>query len=176
MDYSSDRFLTARRDSRVAHYRGLVLVLVPFVTLLYQTYFPLFFEPLKYIESTLLVTIYFAMMRHSQANGILVGCMMGLAADALAHTPFGVYGISFTLIGFFAASIGMRIDVSAPFVRLLSCFAFYFFHTFLFWLIAHALLSQQVAFDWRNRLILAGLNAIVGITLFRFLDKLKEKD
>ena len=176
MDYSTDRILAHQRDTRIARYRGIVLVLVPFVTLLYQTYVPLFFDRLGYLESTLLVTIYFAMMRHSQVNGIIVGCIMGLAEDALLRTPLGVFGISFTLIGFFAASIGLRIDVSTPFVRLLACFAFYHFHQFLYWLMSHALLSHPVPFDWRQTMVLAGLNSIVGVAFFHFLDKLKERD
>jgi rod shape-determining protein MreD len=176
MDYSSERILATQRETRIAHYRAFVLVLVPFLTLLYQTYVPLFFEPLAYLESTLLVTIYFAMMRHSQVNGIIVGALMGLAKDALVHVPLGIFGISFTLIGFFAASIGIRIDVSSPFVRLLACFAFYWFHQFLYWLMSHALLARQVPFDWHQTLVLAGLNAVVGLALFHFLDKLKEQD
>ena len=51
------------------------------------------------------MTIYFAMMRHSPVNGILVGVSMGLAQDALAHNYFGVYGIAKTLVGFFAANV-----------------------------------------------------------------------
>jgi rod shape-determining protein MreD len=116
------------------------------------------------------------MMRHSPMNGIFVGATMGLAQDALAHEYFGVYGISKTLVGFFAASIGQKIDVSSPFVRLLACFTFYLFHRFLFWLISRALLAQQFAFDWHEALVVGALNAVVGVALFHFLDKLKDRD
>jgi rod shape-determining protein MreD len=173
---SGDRIITSHQRGRVARFRAWVLVGVPFGALIFQAYVPLFYPPLAYLDLALLVTIYFAMMRHSAINGILVGCAMGLAQDALAHNPLGMYGISKTLVGFFAASIGVRIDVSQSFVRLLACVVFYVFHQFLFWLISRALLEKLVAFDWRQTLILSGFNAIVGLALFHFLDKLKDKD
>jgi len=176
MSPSGDRILASQRISRDAKFRGWVLFAVPLASLVFQEYVPLFYQPLAYLEATLLVTIYFAMMRHSPTNGILVGASMGLAQDALAHNPFGVYGIAKTLVGFFAATIGQRIDVTQPFIRLLACFVFYLFHQFLYWLISRALLGQQMAFDWHESLVVGGLNAVVGVALFHFLDKLKERD
>jgi rod shape-determining protein MreD len=173
---SGDRIMAAHQRGRIAQFRAWVLILVPFGALVFQAYVPLFYPPLAYLDLTLLVTIYFAMMRHSPVNGIIVGCSMGLAQDALAHNPLGMYGIAKTLVGFFAASIGVRIDVSQPFVRLLACVTFYMFHQFLFWLISRALLEKLIDFDWRQTLILSGFNAVVGLALFHFLDKLKEKD
>ncbi len=176
MSPSSDRIAITPRDSRVAQFRGWVLVAIPLGALIFQAYVPLFYQPLAYLEATLLVTIYFAMMRHSPTNGILVGVAMGLAQDALAHNYFGVYGISKTLVGFFAASIGLRIDVSQPFIRLLACYVFFLFHQFLYWLISRALLARQIGFDWHETLVIGALNAVVGVALFHFLDKLKERD
>lgn len=164
----------SQRESRISHFRAWVLFVVPVLALLYQYWAPLFFVRLAYVESTLLVTIYFAMMRRSQVNGILVGMSMGLAQDALAFTPLGMFGIAKTMIGFFAASIGLRIDVGQPFVRFLAVFVFYFFHQFLYWLLGRALLSQAILFDWQNNAVLGVLNAVVGVALFHFLDKLKE--
>jgi rod shape-determining protein MreD len=173
---SSDRILGSQRNSRVAQFRAWVLVVVPIGALIFQAYVPLFYPPLAYLDLALLVTIYFALMRHSPVNGILVGCAMGLAQDALAHNPLGMYGIAKTLVGFFAASIGVRIDVSQPLVRLLACMVFYFFHQFLFWVISRALLAKLIGFDWQMTLILSVFNSIVGLALSHFLDKLKDKD
>lgn len=176
MHPSGDRILARQADSRVARFRAWVLLSVPLVALAFQAYVPLFYPPLASLDVTLLVTIYFAMMRHSQVYGILVGATMGLAQDALAHNYFGVFGIAMTLVGFFAASIGLRIDVGQPLVRLLACFVFYFFYEFLYWLISHALLASLIPFDWHQKLFVAGLNGVVGVALFHFLDKLKERD
>jgi rod shape-determining protein MreD len=175
MSISGDRIMT-QHDSRVAVYRGWVLFLVPVLALLFQVYVPLFFPPAANLEATLLVVIYFAMMRHSQANGIILGCCMGLAQDALAYNYLGLYGIAKTLVGFFAASIGLRIDVSQPFIRFLACFVFYTFHQFIYWTISRALLLRQMVFDWQQTLVVAALNAVVGVALFHFLDKLKGGD
>ncbi len=175
MSPSGDRIL-AQQDSRIAQFRGWVLVAVPLLALVFQVFVPMIYPPAAYLEATLLVTIYFAMMRHSPVNGILVGMSMGLAQDALAHKYFGVYGISKTLVGFFAASIGLRIDVSQPFIRLLACFVFYLFHQFIFWFISRAMLAEQLAFDWNETLFVGALNAVVGVALFHFLDRLKERD
>ncbi len=173
---SGDDILSIQHDSRVSQFRGWVLVAVPLGVLVFQSYVPQFWEPLKFLDLTLLVTIYFAMMRHSAVNGILVGSAMGLAQDALAYNPLGMYGIAKTLVGFFAASLGARIDVTSPFVRLIACYVFFYFQEFLYWVMSRALLSKRIGFDWRQELILAGLNAIVGLALFHFLDKLKERD
>jgi len=176
MTNSGDSILARQHDARVARYRAWVLFFIPVLALLFQVYVPLFYRPLAYLDATLLVTIYFAMMRHSQVNGILVGSVMGLAQDALAYNPLGMYGIAKTLVGFFAASIGLRIDVSQPFIRLLACFVFYSFHQFLYWLISRALMAQQISFDWNQTMILGALNAAVGVALFHFLDKLKDRE
>jgi rod shape-determining protein MreD len=122
-----------------------------------------------------MVTIYFALMRRSQIGGLLVGAFIGLAQDSLSvKLPLGMYGIVKTLVGYFAASVGMWIDVEHPLIRLMLTFFFYFFHQFMYWVLARTLLSKQVVFDPQRTLILGLLNAVVGLTLFHFLDKLRE--
>jgi hypothetical protein len=48
------------------------------------------------------------------------------------------------------------------------------FHQFLYWVMARALLGQQMVFDWERTAVLAILNAVVGVALFHVLDKLRE--
>jgi len=43
-------------------------------------------------------------------------------------------------------------------------------------LLQRSLLDQPAVFDIRTELLLAGINAIIGIALFHFLDKLQKKD
>ena len=59
-------------------------------------------------------------------------------------------------------------------IRLMLAFFFYLFHQFLYWVLARALLGQQLAFEWQRTLLLGLLNAVVGIALFHFLDRLRE--
>ena len=122
----------------------------------------------------LLVVVYFALMRRSQVGGLLVGTVVGLAQDSLSKNPLGMLGIVNTLVGYFAASVGLRLDVEHPLIRLLLAFFFFLFHQFFYWLMVRALLGQQLAFEAQKTLVLGLLNAVVGISLFHFLDKLRK--
>lgn len=84
-----------------------------------------------------------------------------------------MFGIVKTLVGYFAASVGVRLDVDHPAIRFLLVFFFYVFHQFLYWVMARALLGQQLAFETQRMLILGVLNAVVGVSLFHFLDRLR---
>src|SRR5665213_1782262 len=148
-----------------------VFFAVPLAALIVQVYLPLF-QTLRFIsrvELPLLVTIYFALMRRSQIRGLGIGMVLGLAQDSLLSQKIGMFGICKTLVGYFAASIGMQFDVEHPVVRMILCFVFYVFHQFMYWVLQRALLDQPVIFDIRNVLILAGINSIIGVMLFHFL-------
>ena len=175
MSYSGDRLLlSSQREGQVSRYRGWVLVAVPLAAILFQVYVPLFFQFLGFLEMPLLVVVYFAIMRRTQISGLLIGALIGLAQDSLFHNPLGMYGIDKTLVGYFAASVGMRFDVEHGLIRLLLCFLFYVLHQFLYWVIARALLSQQLVLDLPHTALLGLLNAVVGVALFAFLDKLRD--
>jgi rod shape-determining protein MreD len=122
----------------------------------------------------LLVVVYFALTRRSQVGGLLVGTLVGLAQDSLSKNPLGMLGIVNTLVGYFAASVGLRLDVDHPMIRLLLTFFFFLFHQFFYWLMVRALLGQQLVFETQRTLVLGLLNAVVGISLFHFLDKLRK--
>jgi rod shape-determining protein MreD len=175
MSYSTERILLSnQRESRISRFRAWVLVLVPLVSILFQVYVPLFFQFLGYLELPLLVTVYFALMRRSPVSGLLIGAAVGLMQDSLSKHPLGMFGIAKTLVGYFAASVGLRFDVEHGLVRLVLAFFFYFFHQFFHFVMTRALLAQEMAFDPQRTLILGALNAVVAVSLFHFLDKLKE--
>ena len=175
MNYSGDRILLgSQRESRISKFRLWVLFVVPLIAILFQVYVPLFFQFLAYLDMPLLVTVYFALMRRSAVQGTLIGAFIGLAQDSLSKNPLGMYGIVKTLVGYFAASVGLRFDVDHPFIRLLLGFFFFFFHQFFSWVLARGLLGQQLDFDPARTMELGLLNAIVGLFLFHFLDRLRE--
>jgi rod shape-determining protein MreD len=122
----------------------------------------------------LLVVIYFALMRRSQISGLTIGALVGLAQDSLSKNPLGMFGIVKTLVGYFVASVGIRLDVDHPIIRLILILFFYLFHQFFYWLLVRALLNQQMAFEWQKTLIAGVLNAVVGVSLFHLLDKLRQ--
>jgi rod shape-determining protein MreD len=173
----NDRILLGnQRESQVSRFRAWVFFAIPLAAILFQVYVPLFFEFLSYLEMPLIVTIYFALMKRSPVHGTLIGAMVGLAQDSLSKNPLGMFGIVKTLVGYFAASIGMRLDVDHPLMRMLIGFFFYFFHQLFYWVLSRALLGQQIDFEVPRTLVLSVLNAVVALSVFHFLDKLKERN
>ena len=176
MTYSGDRILLSnQREGQVSRFHAWVYVVVPLVAILFQLYIPMFFQFLKFVEMPLLVVVYFSIMQRNQVNGLMIGALVGLAQDSLSDGPLGMFGIVKTLVGYFAASVGVRLDVEHNFIRLLLSFFFYLFHQFFFWVMSHALLARLGPFDWTGTLVQAGLNAVIGVALFHFLDRLKER-
>jgi rod shape-determining protein MreD len=175
MSYSDSRILlNSQREGQVSRFRVWVLFAVPLAAILFQAYVPLFLPFLGVLEVPLLVVIYFAIMRRSQISGLFVGAFVGLAQDSLFNNPLGMYGIAETMVGYFAASVGLRLDVDHPFMRLVLSFFFYIMHRFFYWIIQRAMLGKHMGFDIQTTLVLALLNAVVGVSLFHFLDKLRE--
>jgi rod shape-determining protein MreD len=166
------------RQVRSAAYPLWVYFAVPILALLIQVYLPLF-NTLRFIsriELPLLVTIYFALMRRSQLRGLAIGVVLGLAQDSVFQQHIGMYGICKTLVGYFSASIGMQFDVEHAFVRLVLCFVFYMFHQFFYWVLQRSLLDQPAVFQVQTELILAAINAVIGVVLFHFLDQLRKRE
>lgn len=175
MNYSDDSriMLSNQREGQVSRFRFWVMLAVPLAAILFQVYVPLFFQFLGFLEMPLLVVVYFALMRRSQVHGLMVGALVGLAQDSLSKNPLGMFGIAKTLVGYFAASVGVRFDVDNALLRIFLAFFFFVFHQFFYWVMARTLLAQQLTFDIQRTLIIGLLNAIVGISLFHFLDKLR---
>ena len=166
--------LSSQREGQVSRFHAWVMLVVPLAAILFQVYILHFFQFLAFLDMPLLVVVYFAFMRRSQISGLLIGAIVGLAQDSLSNAPLGMFGIVKTLVGYFAASIGVRLDVDNAFLRLFLAYFFFVFHQFFYWVMARALLGQQIAFELQRTLISGLLNAIVGIALFHFLDKLRE--
>jgi rod shape-determining protein MreD len=159
---------------KFSRFRLWVLLAVPLAAILFQVYVPLFFEFLSYIALPLLVTVYFAVMRRSPIHGVFVGASIGLAQDSLSHQPLGMFGIVKTLVGYAAASIGMRFDVEHPLMRLMLGFVFFLFHEFSYWALSRALLGQEAGLGIPQTLLGGLLNAAVAVPFFYLLDKLKD--
>ena len=134
-DSTDLRLVTSARETGVARFRRWGIIVVPLAAILFQVYVPLFFQFFQFLEMPLLVTVYFALMRRDQVGGTFIGAGIGLVQDSLSHQPLGMFGIVKTLVGYFAASVGMRFDVDHGLVRLVLAFFFYFFHQFFYWVL-----------------------------------------
>ncbi len=150
---------------------------MPLASILFQVYVPHFFPFLGFLELPAAEVVAYS-QRPCAAGPVgclLAGALVGLAQDSLSKNLLGMYGIVDTMVGYFAASVGVRLDVDHSFLRLLLAFIFYIFHQFLYWVLSRALLSQQLAFEFQKTLVLGLLNAVVGVALYHFLDKLREQ-
>ena len=175
MSYSHGRILlSSQRESQIARFRPWILVTAPLAAILFQVYVPLFFPFLAFLETPLLVVVYFALMRRSQVGALVAGALVGLAQDSLSKNPLGMFGIVKTLVGYFASSIGIRLDVDHWLLRFVLAYFFFVFHQFFYWMLARALLRQQLAFDPLRSRAAALLNAAVAVVLYRILDNLRE--
>ena len=173
MNEFSEEFTERPQADGVSKFRVAAMVLIPLAAILFQVYVPRFVTYLSYLELPLLVTVYFALMRRSPVGGVFIGAAIGLAQDSLSSHPLGMFGIVKTLVGYFAASVSQRFDVENPVLRLVLGFFFFFFHQFFYWVLARALLGENVDFELQQTLVMAVLNAVVAVPLFHILDRLK---
>jgi rod shape-determining protein MreD len=176
MNETSDQILHRPiRQSWFSRFQVFALALLTVIAIIGKFYLPRLIPATEWLELPLLLTVYFGLMRRSQIAALFFGAFVGLAEDSLSPTnlPIGMYGITKTLVGYFAASVSMRFDVENSFIRLLLCFFFYFFHAFFYWIMQRALLGQIVPFDPQTTMVHGALNAVVAVPLFLILDRMK---
>jgi rod shape-determining protein MreD len=166
---------TSGEQIEVYRFSVPVTIMVPLLALILQAFVPLRLPFFSIFDLPLLVTIFFAMARRSPIAGLLTGAVIGLVQDCLTAGPIGVYGISKTVVGFAASSLGAKIDAENAGARFLLTLGFYLLHGIVYFGVTRWLLSLSQSFSW-SREILAGLaNAALGVGLYFALDKLKQR-
>ncbi|MBM3785423.1 MAG: rod shape-determining protein MreD, partial [Acidobacteria bacterium] len=141
-DLSNQILIDSPRPGKISKFRAVWLVFIPLAAIAFQVYVPLFFRHLTYLELPLLVTVYFSLMRRHPIGGTLIGAAIGLLQDALSDNPLGIFGMVKTLVGYFAASVSIKVDVDNFAIRMGMSFFFFFFHQFFTWILIRALLSK----------------------------------
>jgi rod shape-determining protein MreD len=176
MNESSDQLLgrRTRSSSWFGRFQVVGLLILTLLAIISKFYLPRWIPSVEWLELPLLLTVYFGLVFPNQIAALTFGAFVGIAEDSLApeNLPIGMYGITKTLVGYFAASVSMRFNVENPVIRLILCFFFYVFHAFLYWVMRRALLGQLVPFDPQETLIHGGFNAAVALPLYMFLDKM----
>ncbi|MBV9307962.1 MAG: rod shape-determining protein MreD, partial [Acidobacteriaceae bacterium] len=114
------------RESWFSRFQVVALVALTLLAIISKFYLPRLVPHTEWLELPLLLTIYFSLMRRGQIASLFFGAFVGLAEDSLspANLPIGMYGITKTLVGYFAASISMRFNVESPVIRLVLSFFF----------------------------------------------------
>ncbi|MFZ0735011.1 MAG: rod shape-determining protein MreD [Candidatus Sulfotelmatobacter sp.] len=153
-----------------------VTVGVPLLALFLQAFIPLRFPRFAvYFDLPLLVTIFFAMARRNPIAGLFTGAFIGLAQDMLGHNAIGIYGIAKTVVGYGASSLGVKLDVENAGARFLVTLGFYLVQSAVYFTVARGLVNMTQSWSWVHG-ILAGLaNAALGVILYFFLDKFKQR-
>jgi rod shape-determining protein MreD len=87
----------------------------------------------------------------------------------------GLYGISKTVIGYAASSLGVKLDVENPGSRLLLTCGFYIVHELIYFSIARGLVHEALKWSWRHEVLSGVANAFFAVFLFHFLDRLRQR-
>ena len=166
----------SRLDAEEHDFHPLVTVLLPLLALLLQVYLPRYFHGFSLFDLPLIVTIFFAVARRNPIAGTVTGAIIGLLQDALAGLPIGVNGIAKSVVGFFAASIGVRLDVENSGTRFLLNFGFTLLASLIYIVIARVLIGTESAIIWSHELIKALANALLAVPLFLLMDFTKRRN
>jgi len=169
--------LTSREQLSVYEFSWPVVIFIPLVAVLLQVFIPVRIRFLPIIDLPFLVTIFFATARRNPISGCLTGCFIGLLQDLFAgyNHPLGMYGIALTVVGFLASSLGVKIDVENPGSRFLITFFFFGVEEGAYYGVGHGLLRQPLQWSWSHIALSALVNAVIGIFVYRFLDRFKQR-
>ena len=165
-----------RRDLEIRRYPLLVYALVPLAALVLQAWLPRVLGRYAWFDLPLVVTVYFALGRRSPIQGTLMGAAMGLFEDALSHHAIGINGIAKTIVGFLAASVGVRIDVDNHTIRLILNFLLSLLASAIYVFIYRVLLGLDLEWQWFTELFKAVGNSLIALVLFPLLDRLQIRD
>lgn len=150
-------------------------VLIPLAAVFLQAWLPLRFQFFLIFDLPLLVTIGFATARRNPMAGLLTGSVIGIMQDALMHQPIGLFGISKTVVGFGASSLGIKLDVENTGARFLLTIFFYVVHQLVYFMVARGLVGLHTAWSWPHQLVSCLANAALGVLIFVFLDRVKQR-
>jgi rod shape-determining protein MreD len=160
----------------VHKFRGGAILLATIFALMFQAFVPVYISKAALLDLPLLVTIYFGLSRRNPSTGLLLGMIVGLLQDSLSGPtiPLGLYGISKTIIGYLASSIGARLDTEHPAARFALTVVFFGLHQGIVLLTRRLLLAQSSTWFTVHLAVAALVNAVVAVPLFMLLDRLRK--
>jgi len=103
-------------------------------------------------------------------TGLLGGMIGGIAQDAVAGGIVGIGGISKTVVGFAVGVFGAQFIVSQWFPRLVIIIAATFVHELCFQALYALAEAHAVRFHYREVLVQAVVNGLVGIAFFYLIE------
>jgi rod shape-determining protein MreD len=168
---------TSREQVAVYEFSWPVTIFVPLVAVFVQGFIPVELRFLPVIDLPLMVVLFFALARRNPVSGCITGCIIGLLQDLFAgpHHYIGMYGVSKTIVGYAASSLGLKIDVENPGSRFLITYIFFVAHQGIYFGVAHGLLRQAQQWSWGHVAVSALANAVIALPVFHLLDKFKKR-
>ncbi len=150
-------------------------IAIPLGALVLQAFLPIWLPFIRIFDIPLLITIGFATARRNPMAGLITGGLIGVFQDALTHQPIGLYGISKTVVGFGASSLGIKLDVENAGARFLLTIFFYVVHEVVYFTIARGMVGLHMAWSWPHELLSGVANAMLGVLIFMLLDRVKQR-
>lgn len=166
----------SRRDMEIHRYPLLVYALVPLTSLVLQAWLPRVTAPYDWFDLPLVVTVYFALGRRNPIQGTMMGAAIGLFQDALSHHAIGINGIAKTVVGFLAASVGVRIEVDNYIIRVVFNFGLSLLSSVIYLFVTRFLLGLPIEWSWLTELLRAVGNSLIALVLFPLLDRLQIRE
>ncbi len=148
---------------------------IPIAAVVLQAFLPIWLPFVRIFDLPLLVLIGFATARRSPLAGLVTGGLIGVLQDALTGNPIGLYGISKTVVGFGASSLGIKLDVENAGARFLLTIFFYVVHEVVYFMIARGMVGLHMAWSWPQELLSGVANASLGVLVFMLLDRVKQR-
>jgi len=165
-----------RRELEVHRYPMLVYALVPLAALVLQAWLPRVLGRYAWFDLPVVITVYFALGRPTPIQGTIMGAAMGIFEDALSHHAIGINGVAKTVVGFLAASVGVRIDVENHTIRLILNFILSLVSGAMYVFVYRILLGLDLEWTWFTELFKAIGNSVIAVVLFPALDRLQIRD
>ncbi len=145
-----------------------------FLALALQSYLPLHLPSVQLLDLPLLVVIYIALTRRDPVVALLAGALIGMAQDSLTSGPIGLLGFVKTIIGYVTSSASLHLDTESSAIRLLTICFLYSLHFALLYLVGTILQVQPIEWNGQAKLIAMLVNALVGVLLFKVLDRFRK--
>ncbi len=162
------------RPREVSRVHPAVLLLIVFLSILLEVTLPPSLPIARLFQFPLLVTIYFSMIRENQIFGTVFGMSVGLLEDALSHGYLGQMGMAKALVGYLAATAGLKLEFDNGLVRGLLIGSLVLIHNGFIYLLTHQLLGLPPPFKPIHLATSAIVNAALGLILFPLLDRFKK--
>ncbi len=157
-------------------YPRILYLIAPLAALVLQAWLPRIVGQYSWFDFPLVITVYFALGRRSPVQGTLMGAVMGVLEDALTHRPIGINGIAKTVVGFLAASVGVRVAVENQAIRLFLNFLLSLLSSAIVVFVYKFLLGLDMQWQWFTELFSAVGNSIIAVVLFPVLDRMQIRD